>query len=185
MFETRPRRIASSAISRWLQWLIGRSLSDGFSQVIAITAQICSGVYVAGAPERGASASRSDTDWAAGPCRTARANTAPSSATHRVLARSRGRQYCRRHAKSCELATPTVVRSNGLAPALPALHGAQAKQSPDRRPARASQLPVSASDSFMPQRRRFDSCFVAEKQPRSYYLRTFTQGRVATSARRY
>jgi hypothetical protein len=35
MFETKPRRIASSAISRWLQWLIGRSLSDGFSQVIA------------------------------------------------------------------------------------------------------------------------------------------------------
>src|SRR4029077_9578627 len=66
MFETRPRRIASSAISRWLQWLIGRSLSDGFSQVIAITAQICSGVYLAGAPERGASESRSDTDWAAG-----------------------------------------------------------------------------------------------------------------------
>src|SRR6516164_9336169 len=146
MFETRPRRIASSAISRWLQWLIGRSLSDGFSQVIAITAQICSGVYVAGAPERGASASRSDTDWAAGACRH-RANTAPSSATRRVLARSRGRQYCRRHAKSYEPATPTVVRSNGLAPALPALHGAQAKQSPDRRPARASQLPLSASDS--------------------------------------
>ena len=24
MFETKPRRIASSAISRWLQWLIGR-----------------------------------------------------------------------------------------------------------------------------------------------------------------
>ena len=37
MLGTRPRRIASSAISRWLQWLIGRSLSDGFSQVIAIT----------------------------------------------------------------------------------------------------------------------------------------------------
>src|SRR5262249_3804500 len=55
--------------------------------------------------------------------------------------------YCRRHAKSCEPATPTVVRLNGLAPALPALHGAQAKQSPDRRPARASQLPLSASDS--------------------------------------
>src|ERR1700735_4886190 len=64
MLGTRPRRIASSAISRWLQWLIGRSLSDGFSQVIAITAQICSGVYVAGAPERGASASRSGTHWA-------------------------------------------------------------------------------------------------------------------------
>src|ERR1700720_3422240 len=64
MLGTRPRRMASSAISRWLQWLIGRSLSDGFSQVIAITAQICSGVYVAGAPERGASASRSGPDWA-------------------------------------------------------------------------------------------------------------------------
>src|ERR1700732_2027113 len=60
MFETRPRRIASSAISRWLQWLIGRSLSHGFSQVIAIPAQICSGVYVAGAPERGASASHAN-----------------------------------------------------------------------------------------------------------------------------
>src|SRR5215467_3923326 len=83
------------------------------------------------------------------PAATARANTAPSSATRRVLARSRGRQYCRRHAKSCEPATPTVVRSNGLAPALPALHGAQAKQSPDRRPARASRLPLplAASDS--------------------------------------
>src|SRR6516225_5223556 len=147
MFETRPRRIASSAISRWLQWLIGRSLSDGFSQVIAITAQICSGVYVAGAPERGVSASRSDTDWAAGACRHRPRQYRTVFATRRVPARSRGRQYCRRHAKSCEPATPTVVRSNGLAPALPALHGAQAKQSPDRRPARASQLPLSASDS--------------------------------------
>src|SRR6516225_657635 len=81
------------------------------------------------------------------PAATARANTAPSSATRRVLARSRGRQYCRRHAKSCEPAMPTVVRSNGLAPALPALHGAQAKQSVDRRPARASRLPLSVSDS--------------------------------------
>src|SRR3977135_1104998 len=62
IFETRPRRIASSAISRWLQWLIGRSLSDGFSQVIAITAQICPGVYVAGAPDRGASGSGPGTD---------------------------------------------------------------------------------------------------------------------------
>src|SRR5271157_186906 len=59
MFGTRPRRMASSAISRWLHWLMGRSLSDGFSHVIATTAQICSGVYVGGAPDRGASASRS------------------------------------------------------------------------------------------------------------------------------
>src|ERR1700687_4223331 len=61
MLGTKPRRMASSAISRWLQWLIGRSLSDGFSHVIATTAQICSGVYVAGAPDRGASARRSQT----------------------------------------------------------------------------------------------------------------------------
>ncbi len=59
MLGTSPRRMASSAISRWLQWLIGRSLSDGFSHVIATTAHICSGVNVAGDPDRGASASRS------------------------------------------------------------------------------------------------------------------------------
>src|SRR3982751_5197696 len=40
---------------------MGRSLSDGFSHVIATTAQICSGVYVGGAPDRGAAASRSQT----------------------------------------------------------------------------------------------------------------------------
>jgi hypothetical protein len=52
MLGMRPRRMASSAISRWLQWLIGRALSDGFSHVIATRAQICSAVSVAGAPER-------------------------------------------------------------------------------------------------------------------------------------
>jgi hypothetical protein len=62
MFGTRPRRIASSAISRWLQWLMGRSLASGFSHVIATIAQICSGVYNAGAPGRDASTSRSGTD---------------------------------------------------------------------------------------------------------------------------
>src|SRR5439155_25849811 len=62
MLGTTPRRMASAAISRWLQWLIGRSLSDGFSQVIATSAQICWGVNVAGVPDRGASASPSGTD---------------------------------------------------------------------------------------------------------------------------
>ena len=98
MLGTRPRRMASSAISRWLQWLIGRSLSDGFSQVIATTAQICSGVYVAGAPDRGASASRSATDCPRPPAATACANTAPSSARHRVPVRSRARACHRPHA---------------------------------------------------------------------------------------
>ena len=35
MSGTRPHRMASSAISRWLYWLMGRSLSDGLSHVIA------------------------------------------------------------------------------------------------------------------------------------------------------
>src|SRR6516165_7627807 len=81
------------------------------------------------------------------PAATVRANTAPSSATRRVPARSRGRQHRRQPAISCEPATPTVVRSNGLVPALPALHAAPAQQSPDRRPIGASQPPISASDS--------------------------------------
>src|SRR5207247_5314350 len=61
-----PRRITSSAISRWLHWLIGRSLSSGRSHVSATTAQICSGVYVGGFPERGASASLSATGCPSG-----------------------------------------------------------------------------------------------------------------------
>ena len=65
-FGNRPLATASTIGLRWLQWLIGRSLSDGFSHVIAITAQTCSGVNVAGAPERGASAKRSGADCLSG-----------------------------------------------------------------------------------------------------------------------
>src|SRR5215211_6549279 len=72
----RPRRMASSAISRWLQWLMGRSLSDGFSQDIATTALFCSGVNVAEGTDSGASANRSATDRLS------------SAARHRL------RQYC-------------------------------------------------------------------------------------------
>jgi hypothetical protein len=78
---------------------------------------------------------------------SAGANTARSSATRRVPARSRAPQHHRRHAISCGPATPTVVRSSGLVPALPALHAARAQQSPDRRPIEASQPPFSAPDS--------------------------------------
>src|ERR1700737_760313 len=121
MLGTRPRRIASSAISRWLQWLIGRSLSDGFSQVI--TAQICSGVYVAGAPERGAPAIRSGTDCLSSACR------------HRL------RQYrpvFGHTSSSRALSRTTIGRmqeavSNGFVPTVPALRAVRAKSSPDRR----------------------------------------------------
>src|ERR1700737_4616986 len=66
MFGTRPHRMASSAISRWLHWLMGRPL---LSHVIAPPAQICSGVNVGGAPDRGASASRSQTERLLSACR--------------------------------------------------------------------------------------------------------------------
>ena len=61
MRPTSPRLTASRANSLWLQWVIGRPLAEGGSQARATIAQICSAVNIAGAPERGASASRSAT----------------------------------------------------------------------------------------------------------------------------
>ena len=55
-----PRAITSSAISRPVHWLIGRSF--GCSQANAIIWQVCSAVICAGRPGRGASLSRSLTD---------------------------------------------------------------------------------------------------------------------------
>jgi hypothetical protein len=185
MFETKPRRIASSAISRWLQWLIGRSLSDGFSQVIAITAQICSGVYVAGAPERGASASRSDTDWAAGACRhrprqyrTVFGHTSSSRALSRTPILSAACKIMRaRNANCCEVEWPRTSASSASRCAGKTITGSAASQG-----IATSRLNFRL---VMPRRRRFDSCFVAGKQPHSDYHRTFKQGGLATSARRY
>src|ERR1700683_2608806 len=185
MLGTRPRRIASSAISRWLQWLIGRSLSDGLSQVIAITAQICSGVYVAGAPERGASASRSGTHWAG--CarrqrprqyRTVFGHTPSSRALSRTPISSTACNIMRARTANCcevEWARTSVSSASRCAGSTSTGSAANRGIATSRR----------SSRFVMPQRRRFDSCFVAEKQPRSDYLRTFTQGGVATSARRY
>ena len=63
MPPTMPRSTAHRASSLRLQWLRGRSLAcAGCSQANATIAQICSGVNVAGAPGRGASANR----WATG-----------------------------------------------------------------------------------------------------------------------
>src|SRR5262252_5156160 len=185
MFETRPRPIASSAISRWLQWLIGRSLSDGFSQVIAISAQICSGVYVAGAPERGASASRSDTDWAAGACRhrprqyrTVFGHTSSSRALSRTPILSAACKIMRaRNANCCEVEWDRTSASSASRCAGKTITGSAASQG-------ITTSPLSFR-FVMPRRRRFDSCFVIGKQPRSDYHRTFTQGGVATSAWRY
>lgn len=58
MLPTSPRLTASRANSFWLQWVIGRPLTEGGSQARATIAQTCSAVKVAGAPERGASARR-------------------------------------------------------------------------------------------------------------------------------
>src|SRR5262249_11183171 len=147
MFETKPRRIASSAISRWLQWLIGRSLSDGFSQVIAITAQICSGVYVAGAPERGASASRSDTDWAAGACshrprqyRTVFGHTSSSRALSRTPILSAACKIMRaRNANCCEVEWARTSASSASRCAGKTITGSAASQGIRNFP---SQLPI-------------------------------------------
>jgi hypothetical protein len=54
-----PRLITSSAISRWVQWVIGRPDWLGASHAMPTIAQICWGVNRAGLPERGASAKRS------------------------------------------------------------------------------------------------------------------------------
>jgi hypothetical protein len=43
-----PRAIASSARAAWVQCVMGRPASLGFSQASAMIAQICSGVNVAG-----------------------------------------------------------------------------------------------------------------------------------------
>ena len=56
-----PRRTTSRARSLALQWLIGTPTSSGRSHANATMAQICSGVMVVGAPERGASCNRSAT----------------------------------------------------------------------------------------------------------------------------
>jgi hypothetical protein len=157
MFETKPRRIASSAISRWLQWLIGRSLSDGFSQVIAITAQICSGVYVAGAPERGASASRSGTDWAGGACRhrprqyrTVFGHTSSSRALSRTPTSSAACNIMRiRNANCCDVEWARSSASSASRCAGSTITGSAAN-----RGIATSRLSFRL---VMPHRRRFDS----------------------------
>src|ERR1700682_1445805 len=166
MLGTRPRRMASSAISRWLQWLIGRSLSDGFSQVIAITAQICSGVYVAGAPERGASASRSGTDWVAGACRhrprqyrTVFGHTSSSRALSRTPTSSAACNIMRaRNANCCEVEWARTSASSASRCAGTTITGSAAN--------RGIVTSLLSSRFVMPQRCRFDSCFFAEQQRR-------------------
>jgi hypothetical protein len=56
-----PRRIASSAISRWLHWLMGRSEPSGISQASAISWQNCSAVKRHRAPGGFTSAKRAAT----------------------------------------------------------------------------------------------------------------------------
>ena len=61
MRSTMPRPMISSASSRALHWLMGRSESAGISQARAMIWQICSGVIRAGRPDLGASRGRSHT----------------------------------------------------------------------------------------------------------------------------
>src|SRR6266849_5150810 len=185
MLGTRPRRMASSAISRWLQWLMGRSLSDGFSQVIAITAQICSGVYVAGAPGRGASASRSGTDCPSAArrhrlrqYRTVFGHT-PSS---RALARTRvPSAACRiMRARTANCCGVEWVRTSCSSTSR--CSGKTFTGSAANRGMATSHL---SSRFVMTQHSRFDSCFVPENHLRSLYPRTSVSSGVITFARLY
>jgi hypothetical protein len=144
---TMPRRTASSAISRWLHWLIGRSLSDGFSHVIETMAQICSDVKMAGAPERGASASRSGADCPSAACRHRSANTVLSSAIRPSPARWRARPHRPQPAGSSGRATPTAAGWNGYAPAVPEPRAARPKRLQDRQLIVAWSPPPTAPDS--------------------------------------
>jgi hypothetical protein len=171
MLGTRPGRIASSAMSRWLERPIGRSLSEGFSQVIAITVQICSGVCVAGAPDRGASVSRSGTDCPSAACRhrlrqyrTVFGHTSSSRALSRTPTPSAACSIMRVHKANCW----GVER---LRIAVPAPRAARARQSPGRQIGDSnllSQLPIRHA-----QHSRFDSSFFVRRiHLRSLYLRT-------------
>src|SRR6266481_2178597 len=185
MFGTRPRRIASSAISRWLQWLIGRSLSDGFSQVIAITAQICSGVYVAGAPDRGASASRSGTDCPSAArrhrlrqYRTVFGHTPSSRALARTCVPSAACRIMRaRTANCCGVEWVRTSCSNTSRCSGKTFTGSAAN--------RGMANSDLSSRFVMPQTSRFDSCFVPENHLRSLYPRTSVSSGVITFARLY
>jgi hypothetical protein len=147
MLGIRPRRIASSAISRWLQWLMGRSLCDGFSHVIATRAQICSGVNVAGAPERRTSASRSGTDWPSAASRQRlRQYRTVLGQTLSSFALAHARQRHRPPARRCGRVGQAAAGSNGFGQDIPALRAARAKRSPGRRPVGAWQPPVPAPD---------------------------------------
>jgi hypothetical protein len=133
MLTTSPRLTASRANSLWLQWVIGRPLTDGGSQARATIAQICSALNLAGAPERGASARRSAMLGSSFPAsqrrrhkRTVLASTAtmravsrtplPSPASRMIQAREAscwGVRWARRKRSSAVLCSGLKVRCKG------------------------------------------------------------------------
>src|SRR4030088_2987553 len=185
MFGTRPRRIASSAISRWLQWLMGRSLASGFSHVIATIAQTCSGVYVARAPGRGASTSRSGTDTptAAVPPRlrqrrTVFGHTSSSSALSRTPTPSAASNMMRaRRANCCGVEWVRTSCSSISRCSDETVTGSAAN--------RGMTTSHLSSGFVMPQHERFGLWpQVRQNDPPLSYHRTCRKGGVAKSARR-
>src|SRR5262245_28405766 len=157
MIGTRPRRMASSAISRWLQWLMGRSLSEGFSHVIATRAQICSAVKVAGAPDRGASASLSGTACPSAACRhrlrqyrTVLGQTPSSRALARAPVPSAASRMMRaRRASCCGVEWVRTRRSSASRCSGKTVTGSAAS--------RGMATSCSSSGFVLPQHSRFDS----------------------------
>jgi len=161
---------------------MGRSLSDGFSQVIATIAQICSAVYVAGFPERGASASRSAIDRPLAPCR------------HRL--RQYRAVFGQMPTSRALSRTPTPSAAWRIRRArLPSCCGVEWARTNCSRTSRSSGEMITGTAAktgmatsnlsfgfVMPQHGRFDSCFIPEAHPRSPHLRTAATGGVRTSA---
>ena len=147
MFGTMPRRMASSAISRWLHWLMGRSLSDGSRRSSPPPRRPAPPYTSAGLPIAAHRPTARRPSACRPPAAIACANTVPFSARHQAPVHFRARLHPPLRAQSCGRAAPIAVASNGFVSAVPAARAAQAKQLLDRRPVGASQPPVPASDS--------------------------------------
>ena len=119
MWDTTFRFIASSATSRGVQCVTGRSdASSGCSQAMAMISRICSGVKVPGPPGRGASTSVSAIQRLKSDLR------GPSSVAAK---RSWAAAHRRRHRHTVSASTPNSIARSRLRPPLPAANTIRAR----------------------------------------------------------
>ena len=160
MRGTRPRRMASSAISRWLQWLIGRRspiTSRRSSQSPRRSARACTSRELQSVAHRPAARPRNARRL---PVAIACANTAPSSAKPRVPVRSHAHACHRPHAGSSGHAPPTAVASNRFVPSCSSTSRCSGKMVTGSAANRGIATSHLSSEFVMPQHSRFNSCLV-------------------------